>query len=116
LLCLGAQLSTALHALLVEHTRCAEHGEWVHVEREHADGHVAARGDPAPDGPVFSAPHAADDHCLVCSDVRKLAVLTASSPGLRAPTLHAEAAPNGKRWSVRSASIYSFAPKTSPPA
>jgi hypothetical protein len=116
LLCLGAQFSTVLHELLVEHRRCAEHGEWVHVDREHADSRVDARGEPAPDGPVFTAPGAPDDHCLVCSELRKLGLPAPSIPELCAPTLDDDAAPIGQRSPAHSASIYSFAPKTSPPA
>ncbi len=116
LLCIAAPFSTAFHALLVDHERCAEHGEWVHVDREHANGHVGARGEPAPDGPVFTAPAAPDDHCLICSELRKLALLAPSIPELRTPTLNGDAAPMGRRSPSQSALIYSFAPKTSPPA
>jgi hypothetical protein len=116
LLCLGVQFSTIFHGLLVEHRHCAEHGERVHVDREHADGHVGARGEPAPDGPLFTAPAAADDHCLIGSELRKVALQAPSIPELRAPTLDGDAAPMGRRSPAHSALIYSFAPKTSPPA
>ena len=111
-LCLGGQFSTAFHELLVEHVRCPEHGEWVHVDGEH----VAASEEPTPDGPVFAASDAADDHCLLCSDLRKLALLAPLIPALRAPTLGGDAAASGRRSPAYSAHIYSFAPKTSPPA
>jgi hypothetical protein len=116
LLCLGAQFSTVFHALLVEHRRCAQHGEWVHVDGEHAEGHVDARGEPAPDDSVFSAPGAEDDHCLICSELRKVALLPSSISELRAPPHDAEAAPSGRKSPLHSARVYSFAPKTSPPA
>jgi hypothetical protein len=116
LVCLGAQFSTVFHALLVEHRRCAEHGEWVHVDGEHEEGHAGAPGEPAPDAAVFSAPGAEDDHCLICSELRKVALLPPSIPELRAPPLDAEAAPSGRKSPAISARVYSFAPKTSPPA
>jgi hypothetical protein len=116
LLCLGAQFSTIFHALLVEHRRCAQHGEWVHVDGEHAEGHVDARGEPPSDDSVFSAPGAEDDHCLICSELRKVALLPPSIPELRAPPLDAEATPSGRKSPLHSARVYSFAPKTSPPA
>jgi hypothetical protein len=116
LLCLGAQFSAALHGLLVEHRQCAEHGEWVHVDREHAGGHVSARGEPAPDGPVFNAPAAEDDHCLVGSELRKATLFVPSVPELRAPNYDGDAEAMGRRCPAHSALIYSFAPKTSPPA
>ena len=116
LLCLGAQFFAAFHGLLVEHRQCAEHGEWVHVNREHPDVHVGVRGEPASDVPVFAEPAAADDHCLIGSEMRKVTLLTPSIPELRAPAFEDDAPPCGRRSPAHAASIYSFAPKTSPPA
>jgi hypothetical protein len=121
LLCLGAQFSAAFHALLVEHVRCAEHGEWVHVESERAEGeraddYVGARGEAPREERAFTAPGTADEHCPICSELRKVALLLPSVPELRAPALDGEASRSRRQAPLHSARVYSFAPKTSPPA
>jgi hypothetical protein len=115
LLCLGAQFSTVFHALLVEHERCAEHGEWVHVAGARAESHVGAR-ESSPDDRAFTAPGTSDEHCPTCSELRKVALLLPSMPELQAPTFDGEASASGRQSPVHSARVYSFAPKTSPPA
>jgi hypothetical protein len=117
LLGLFLQGSSGGHMLLVEHTRCAEHGELVHGSEAHAHRSHAPS---AAEGSATVEAHeaGADDsheHCLLCADRRATAAASAGSvvidirtrdaaPGLR--TVHELAGPPQHR----------IAPKNSPPA
>lgn len=125
LLCLGTQLSSTLHALVVPHEVCAEHGELVHGERGqsgHAPAHAPVAAAPtqvagatvqASDSETASHAH---DHCtsacqrrdaLHVRAPRSLLPLTASSKLAVKLALPARAA---------TSALFSLAPKTSPPA
>lgn len=114
------QGSTGGHMLLVEHSRCVEHGELVHNSEAHA--HVgAAHPDPDPDLVAVHATHDGDsdeahEHCALSFDRRD--ALTSVDPSvLSTPpgdAVHdvgvtdAFVAPRTARFRI--------APKNSPPA
>jgi hypothetical protein len=115
-LCLVAQLSDAAHMLLVEHVRCAEHGELTHAPESHArlQGETHRAGGPivTPGAALADDEH---DHCLICSDRRKLALVLPAVPVVHAPGAgQAVARPGYVAW-IPAQRTYSFAPKTSPP-
>jgi len=119
LLCLHAQFALALHMLLVEHVRCAEHGELIHANGDKHEDHDSASLHVSSSGPTISgSSRQADhghDHCLTCSERRKPALLPPMVPELGAPEdCFAVPAP---AWDAAfpSLRIYSLAPKTSPP-
>jgi len=118
LLALLLQGSTGGHMLLVEHTRCAEHGELVHrgdshehVDSEHAHADVAAL-----EGTPSQGSGEAHDHCGLSVD-RRGAVAAIVSPELLTQTLEVEQgfAPADAQLVTRSAR-FRIAPKNSPPA
>lgn len=120
LLCLFGQFSSALHMVLVEHVRCAEHGELVHVDGDqHADHDGTAHRERSPGGPAISSSSTdsdhGHDHCLICSERRKLALLPAAVPELRAPEGGDALLALCPDASIHTPRIYSYAPKTSPP-
>ena len=118
--CLSAQFTAALHMVLVEHVRCAEHGELVHVDGDqHADHARADQRGVSSGGPTISSSSGdgdhGHDHCLICSERRKLALLPTTIPELRAPEggdVLLALCPDASLYTPR---IYSYAPKTSPP-
>jgi hypothetical protein len=119
LLCLSAQFASALHMLLVEHVRCAEHGELVHANGDKHEDHGSVSRDVSSSGPTIgvSSRHAdhGHDHCLTCSERRKLALLPPMIPELRAPEDRFAVLAPGWDAPFPSLRIYSLAPKTSPP-
>jgi hypothetical protein len=62
--CALSQVSGALHWVLVEHARCAEHGDWVHAgESDHGHSDAAAPDTAAPDAASVSVQAAdSDEH------------------------------------------------------
>ena len=119
LLCLYAQFASALHMLLVEHVRCAEHGELIHANGDKHEDHDSASRELSSSGPTIgvSSRHAdhGHDHCLTCSERRKLALLPPMLPELRAPEDRFAVLATGWDAPFPSLRIYSLAPKTSPP-
>lgn len=119
LACACVQLSSALHLLLVEHVRCALHGELVHAEAHPQGGHRVAPRAAAPGGAVLHASRSEADHghehCQVVSELRRLAVLPSAVPELSASQLAiaSQALFAPARFCVPC--VYSYAPKTSPP-
>ena len=118
LLGLFLQGSSAGHILLVQHTRCAEHGELVHSrdahqqpagEHSHADA-AAVHGTP---GPGSDEAH---DHCALSVD-RRDAIVSFCAPVCSTrsfETQHAFA-PN-EAFGVARTARFRIAPKNSPPA
>ncbi len=112
------QGSTGGHMLLVEHTRCAEHGELVHngeahhhVGTEHAEPHSPGL-ESAPD-------HAGDEaheHCALTAD-RRDALDVVDDCHLLARVARApnDLAPSQTRVSP-AGDLFRVAPKNSPPA
>jgi hypothetical protein len=82
LLVLMLQGSSGGHLILVEHTRCAEHGDLVHGDGAH---HQAAAEPADAHGPVLQSPPTegstdAHEHCVLCADRRDaLAVVCEAS-------------------------------------
>jgi hypothetical protein len=115
LACLLPQLAGIAHHVMVQHSRCAEHGELVHT------GIVASATDSRRDLATPSLQRSASDaaesheHCAIVVESRKLLI--------SAPTLALADAPTmveATRWLLATTpdtgrSRYSFAPKTSPP-
>lgn len=119
--CLGTQLSALTHFLIVEHVRCAEHGDLIHADEQHNGGveeGSAQLGAPTsterftPAGEGDGHDH---DHCLVSSERRESSVL---APTLSIPTstgVHTAILSDSLTELVLFARVYAFAPKTSPP-
>jgi hypothetical protein len=117
-LCLLAQTSVTAHSLLIAHVRCAEHGEWIHEDHEHADERISL----APTGsnvPGLQANNVADvhghEHCVLWSDRHEPALVPTAA--LQVP--HVSETPAILAFSCGTPStpddVCSFAPKTSPP-
>jgi hypothetical protein len=125
LFCIFSQVSGALHWALVEHVRCAEHGDWVHegeahAEVEaHAEGEAHAEASPEPSSePGLQAPGADEhghDHCLYLADRRDPSLPSAALALIDSRVGGWSAAAPGERDAVASALAYELAPKTSPP-
>ena len=118
LLALVLQGSTGGHMLLVEHSRCAEHGELVHG---HASRDLAADTGEQARGPAFETRHeqGADEghvHCALSANQRDvLAVIVEAQlcPRVAETSEHlvverADLSPQAKPFRI--------APKNSPPA
>ncbi|MDH3202524.1 MAG: hypothetical protein OEM15_16660 [Myxococcales bacterium] len=115
LLALILQGSSGGHMLLVEHTKCAEHGELVHD----AHGHPAnLANDPGPSllGTSNAQTEASHDHCSLATERRDAvtSIVGASVTGMLtiiAPDdVEIEVTPSD------SAPRFRLAPKNSPPA
>lgn len=118
LLALVLQSSTGGHMLLVEHTRCAEHGELVHGGEAHHDaaGGDAHNGSAAAQGAADARGDEAHHHCSLWSDRRDgLASIDDADAWFQVAEARAD-------FTLRSAVIvprtprFQIAPKTSPPA
>lgn len=117
LLILMLQGSSGGHMLLVEHTRCAEHGELVHGDpHQHGAGPQQQAESPALHGMPDPSTEEGHDHCSVSSDRRDALVLIAApDAGIQASKAHEPLA-------LHSAIIppitprFRIAPKNSPPA
>ena len=121
LLCVLSLFSSTAHMLLVEHVRCAEHGEWVHATDHHDDGGAeihSRRAQNTETGHVLHTRTETEhehDHCLLCSErsrsVELVSVLN-TSPETKGTvqTLTAE-----RTILCHGLAVYAFAPKTSPP-
>ena len=118
LLALMLQGSSGGHLILVEHTRCAEHGDLVHGDGAH---HRGAAEPANAHGPVLESPlgQGSDDaheHCVLCADRRDaLAVVGQASQVARVTqtpepfeALFADLRSGPERFRL--------APKNSPPA
>ena len=118
LLALFLQGSSGGHMLLVEHTRCVEHGGLVHQSDAHQ--HVAGEHAHADSTAVHGVPDAGSeeghDHCVVSAD-RRDAVGSVSAPVLCSGALEAPhvLAPTDASAVTRTAR-FRIAPKNSPPA
>lgn len=116
LLLVASPLAEALHAVLVPHAICAEHGEVVHA-------HGASSASAQPDGAVPSidadatAQESSHGHCTIIAErSRQIAPPNASEAWLL-PALRAQAEPFVTRAARASTSLELtlLAPKTSPP-
>jgi hypothetical protein len=109
------QGSSGGHMLLVEHTRCAEHGEWIH-----GGGHDRTAGEPVQSDPVSfehrRTSEEAHEHCAMSAERRDAAsrVADASFVALLDGTPYRLLIE--PTAFVSSADRFRVAPKTSPPA
>jgi hypothetical protein len=116
-LCVFSQLSSVVHWALVEHVRCAEHGDWVHADEEHAGADLAT---PAARQVSLVASEALDehahDHCEFLSERHELTLAPAAFGLLQAPAALASSPGASAAEASGSGALYALAPKTSPPA
>lgn len=122
LVCLFGHTSALLHTVFVEHARCPEHGEsmhvgagdrvaivHVHVDASHSDG-------PAVRNAAAAAQEHGHEHCLGVCDRRGATVPPKTGTVVSAPlACDAHAAPHAL---LRAAArpLFLLAPKNSPPA
>ena len=118
-LCLVAQLSTALHFVLVAHVVCPEHGGW-----SHADAHEPHAQQAAPVGEAGRAQLVEDhgsaehehEHCAVVTERRALVAVVSQSAVVVLPAAALDASSDpGTADRVSARRAYVVAPKTSPP-
>ena len=117
--CLLTQASGLLHGLLVEHARCPEHGEAVHVgETGHAAHASAIPGATAALHAAAARVEAhAHEHCALASDRRERAIAgRPSTTATAAPRAVARAVPLLSLAHPAQIPLLSLAPKSSPPA
>lgn len=118
LLALFLQGSSGGHMLLVEHSRCSEHGELVH--RGDAHQHLAPEHAHADSAAVHRVPDAGSndghEHCAMSVD-RRGAVVSISTPlvSTHAPKVPQVFAPADASV-VSQTARFRIAPKNSPPA
>ena len=118
LLALFLQGSSGGHMLLVEHSRCAEHGELVHAEKAHdhqASEHVETHRVAFESGSDESSDEA-HEHCALSVDRRDalLSIVEAQIAPSRIE-LSASASPDAALPFVAT-KRFRIAPKNSPPA
>jgi hypothetical protein len=118
LLALFLQGSNGGHMLLVEHSRCAEHGELVHTGEAHhhdASAHVETGG-PAFENVSDDASEAAHEHCALMADRRDAlaAVVEAQVSSCRIEA--AEGVRPPEPFALVADKRFRVAPKNSPPA
>lgn len=115
LFCAFSQVSGALHWVLVEHARCAEHGELIHVgegDHGHSDASVAPASASVEAAVADEHGH---DHCDFLRTPRELMLAPSAQTALPVPRVIGSSGDVG--WSDSKALIarYELAPKTSPP-
>lgn len=119
LLALFLQGSSAGHMLLVEHARCAEHGELIHGDQRHGHGPVARddAGSPSIAGHSDPGSDETHGHCALWSDRRQtVAAVPQAQVGL-APVCDVAGWTMPVRQRVHEdSSRFRVAPKNSPPA
>jgi hypothetical protein len=114
--CIAMQLLGAAHGALVEHVRCAEHGELVHADG--VESHAAPRVGSESAGEQVSGageshPH---EHCSFFAEQRRPALVGPASTLVAAEALHATRLPVVAPANPGGKAVYELAPKTSPPA
>lgn len=117
-LCLVGELGSSLHLLLVDHVRCAEHGEWLHEGAQHAQD-TEAQASAAATGATLSALADEDGHAHEhCDVIPTWSRTELSEPGstLSAPWRHLDETPPGEFSALGAARLWLLAPKTSPPS
>jgi hypothetical protein len=111
-----SQVSSTLHWVVVQHVRCADHGEWVHVGEGHHAHEAEHATQASPSVAAADGESHGHDHCHFLVDPRTFAAVPSpkvvlshagewSRPGLTRPS-----------DAGRQILLYELAPKTSPPA
>ena len=118
LLALFLQGSSSGHMLLVEHTRCAEHGELVHDGRAHhhdagAGVEVAA---PVLEGVSGEAQDQAHEHCIPSADRRDALLAIVDAQVAPCSIAVSPGAPPADPFTAAAEKRFRVAPKNSPPA
>lgn len=113
--CAFSQVTGALHWVIVEHTRCAEHSEWVHVgEGNHAHSYA-----PTPTASLSvqaaSADEHAHDHCDFLRTPRESTLAPSARASLPLPWVIGSFGQVRCSDSKAPLARYELAPKTSPP-
>jgi hypothetical protein len=114
--CAFSQVSGALHWVLVEHARCAEHGEWVHVgegEQAHSD---AATAPASVSVEAEGTDEHGHDHCDFLRTPRELTLAPSARASLPVPRVVGSSGQVRCSDSKATIARYELAPKTSPPA
>ena len=118
LLALFLQGSSGGHMLLIEHTRCAEHGELVHgSEAHHHDASTHAEADElAFQSGSKDASGEAHEHCALSGDRRDGTPSIDHAKVARCPIADSPGAAPGDRFILVATERFRIAPKNSPPA
>lgn len=113
--CAFSQISGALHWVLVEHARCAEHAEWVHVgEDDHAHSDAAATPASVSVQAAGTDEHG-HDHCDFLRTPREVTLAPPARASLPVPQVLGCAGQVRRSDSKAPMARYELAPKTSPP-
>lgn len=113
--CVFSQFSGAMHWALVEHARCAEHGDWVHPDDEHGVTEPS-ESESAPVSVVASTgDQHGHDHCQFLADRRELPLPPLTFEALNEPPARVSVFEGRTQAALGSGTIYELAPKTSPP-
>jgi hypothetical protein len=117
--CILGQFSGVAHSLLVEHVRCAEHGDWAHGHDDSHGAGLQAQLARAPQAAGALASESGDEHghehCLSCVS-RGETVLPGEDSSVQHQAARQHPAPEfGPGAVVVLQRVFSFAPKTSPP-
>lgn len=113
--CAFSQVSGALHWVLVEHARCAQHGEWVHVgEDDHAHSAAPTRAASVSVEAAGTDEHG-HDHCHFLRAPRELTLVPTAHTSLPEPWIVGSSVEVRGSDSKAPTTRYELAPKTSPP-
>lgn len=121
IICLMSQFSLTTHMLLVEHVKCAEHGEWVHSsehpQNQLAQSHVAHLASAEESRVLFAGSEANHEHddCVLCSERSRLATFATVCHLLPRTSEQVQKLSGERAPFMDSRAVYDFAPKTSPP-
>ena len=118
LLALFLQGSSGGHMLLIEHTRCAEHGELVHGSEAHDhDAFTHAEADRlAFQSGSKDASAEAHEHCALSVDRRDATPSIVHAKVARCPIAASPSAAPDAPFILGAAERFRIAPKNSPPA
>ena len=111
-----SQVSSTLHWVLVQHVRCADHGEWVHVGEGHHAQEAEHATQTSPSGAAADGETHGHDHCHFLVDPRTFAVILPPRVVLAQAGEWIGAGIAGPPDAGRQIALYELAPKTSPPA
>jgi hypothetical protein len=116
LFCAFSQVSGALHWVLVEHARCAEHDAWVHADESDHSHSDAPAAPTSVSAQAAGADEHGHDHCDSLRTPRELTLVASARSSLSAPLVLGSSGEMRRSDSKAPAASYELAPKTSPPA